>query len=536
MSSHGRIARHLLAASLLTAAAWSMPALAADPVPLSLFVSPEGLFGDVNGDTYSYKLIGEATGVKFDITRGVFESEDDKLGTVLASGDLPNVISMRDSKWVDDLGPKGLFVRLDDYINAGKMPNLKAQMEKRGVPWQDITSADGHIYMAPQFSDVEFVKPAMLMRADLLQACGYVADKNNPVLTKPITTPDDLVTAFQCLQKQLGGGPVIAARDGLANFLPGWAAWFGSSLDVYYNPDSKQFEYGPLSNRYRAMLQFFNTLYQQKILNPDYATLTDAEWSAIHDAGKAGAALENIGWNYERLGAKGIDPGKDFFLQSLTIDGQRIKWPWPSPRSSGQVLVISASSSQEQIDAAVKMIDYLYSDEGAQLVWYGKEGTDWKVKADGTACFTGTILFRPWAHGYCDGQVPDKSKPTFVQDSLLDGNPLYRIYGYGWKTKWPGVDNPDVAPNRWNEVLKQFQDGGSMTDPIPAAVLNQDEVSTVAQYGTPLDTYVSEETQKFIEGTRPLNDDEWAKFTQQVKDLGAQQVVDAYNAALSRRK
>lgn len=521
----------LFLASSLLAMTFSLPALAQQE--LDIFVSPEGLFGDITGDTYSYKLVGEATGVTFNIIRGNFDNEDEKLSTIFASGNLPTIISIRSDKYVDDLGPRGLFVRLDEYIEAGKMPNLEARMEEYGVAWSDITSSDGHIYQAPRFSDVQFFNPALLMRADLAQECGIIADKNNPGPGSVISTVDELYAALACETDKLGG-PALAARDGFASNAPDWARWFGTSINQYYNPVSKTFEYGPLMARYRTMVEFFAKLRADGILHPDYATLTDAEWSAIHDSGKGGAALENAGWNYNRLRDKGIDPGKDFFVQSLTIDGERILWPAPADINVGNVLVVSARSTSEQIEAAIKVIDYLYSDEGAQTIAYGKEGVDWQMGENGKACFLGTWLYRAHAHGYCDGKVPEAT--SFIQASLLDGNPLYRIYGYGWKGKWSGVDNPDVAPDRWNEVVNQFISAGSLVEPAPRVQLTPDEISTNAQYGTGLDTYVVEETQKFIDGVTPLNDETWSAFTAQVTALGAQQIVDTYNAALARKQ
>src|SRR6185436_8404549 len=122
---------------------------------------------------------------------------------------------------------------------------------------------------------------------------------------------------------------------------------------------------------------------------------------------------------------------------------------------------------------AVRMVDYLYSEAGAQQIAYGQEGVDWQDGTDGKACFLGTILYRPHAHGYCSDQVPE-GVPSFIEKCLLDCNTLYRIAGYGWQDKWSGVDNPDVAPDRWNEVVSQFVDGGSLTDPVPVVALNQD--------------------------------------------------------------
>ncbi len=533
------IAALLLMVGLLMTACAPQAALAPDAatgsVTVSVFTSPEGMFGDITGDTYSYKLIAEATGINLEITRGVLEQEDEKLGTLFASGDVPDVIQMVNKKWVNEYGSKGLFAPLDTYIDSGKMPNFKDQMEKRKIPWGDITSGDGHIYQAPMFDDIRWVTPALLMRADLLQNCGIIADKNNPGPPNVIATVDDLKNAFQCLKKELNGETVIGNRNGFQAMLKQMSTWFGTSYNQYYNPVTKTYEYGPLMARYRVMVEFFNWLYTEKMLHPDYATQTDAEMSALHDSGVLGAALQNIGWNYDRLRGKGIDPGKDFFVQSLTIDGEKVLWSTPTQLAGWNAIVVSASSSPEKIDAAIRLIDFLYSDKGAELAYYGKEGVEWKVGDNGKACFLGTILYRKHTHSYCDQKIPENA-PSFIQYSLLGGNLLMRINSYGWMDKWPGVDNPDTWPNRWGEVYSQFTGGGSMADTFPVISLTDDENGVIAQVGTPLETYVTEETQKFVEGGRPLTDAEWSAFTDKIKELEAQKVVDVYNAALSRKK
>jgi hypothetical protein len=63
---------------------------------------------------------------------------------------------------------------------------------------------------------------------------------------------------------------------------------------------------------------------------------------------------------------------------------------------------------------------------------------------------------------------------------------------------------------------------------------NTEELETQGELLPPLQTYILEETQKFIEGLRPLNDDEWATFTARIEELGGTQVADISNAALAR--
>jgi hypothetical protein len=74
----------------------------------------------------------------------------------------------------------------------------------------------------------------------------------------------------------------------------------------------------------------------------------------------------------------------------------------------------------------------------------------------------------------------------------------------------------------------------SMTDPLLPLTFTSEEQETLGQLQAPLDTYVLEETQKFIEGLRSLTDEEWNLFTAGIQELNAQQLVDIHNAALAR--
>ena len=48
----------------------------------------------------------------------------------------------------------------------------------------------------------------------------------------------------------------------------------------------------------------------------------------------------------------------------------------------------------------------------------------------------------------------------------------------------------------------------------------------------PIETFVDENVLRFILGTRPIA--EYEDFVQEVEDLGAQSLVDLYNAAAAR--
>ena len=387
----------VIALSPLIASQRSLVVAQDEKPTLSILLTEEGLYGEVTADNHMFSAIEAKTGYTFEITQVPFESYGDKLVTVLASGDFPDIMELGGGgSWAsgrqiaDQFGPEGLFVALDEYIDAGMMPNLAAELDRHQNEFAraQITSPDGHIYMAPQFSRLRFIQPGMVSRTDLLDECGIV-DKNDPD-PMAIQTLDQLYEAVVCMSDKLGGKPVWGNREGFAEFIRKNGLWFGTSFKEYYNPTTSQFEYGPLMARYRVMVEFHNRLWAEGLLHPEYATMSDEDWSSLfYGVCEAGIAVENIGWTIYPCRNIGIDTGKDYYIQSPTIDGERVLWANPSLLNFRRPMVVSANS--EHIEDAVAFIDWMYGQEGADTVYYGLEGVDWDYRSDGKTCVNGYI-------------------------------------------------------------------------------------------------------------------------------------------------
>ena len=129
-----------------------------EAVELELMIAPEGVFGDLTPDTYSMVLLAERTGFNFAFRQVPREFLGERIATTLASGDLPDIMQLgvpADSTAspmdiAHEFGPQGLFVALNEYIDAGMMPNLAAEMARQPDMLQAMTSPDGNIYAVPQ--------------------------------------------------------------------------------------------------------------------------------------------------------------------------------------------------------------------------------------------------------------------------------------------------------------------------------------------------------------------------------------------------
>jgi putative aldouronate transport system substrate-binding protein len=521
----------------------------AETVELELMLAPEGVFGDITPESYSMQLLADRTGFNFAFRQIPREFLGERIATTLASGDLPDIMQLglpADSTGTPmaiahEFGPQGLFVSLSEYIAAGDMPNLVAEMERQPDMEKLMTSPDGNIYAVPQVRRLRQLRPWLQLRADLLEQCGIIEDRWNGNWDA-ILTLEDLQGAMTCLQEQLGGKPVLSSRSGFTGHAGNWAKWMGTDLTVYYNPYTELYEYGPLMARFRSMVEFMNWMYENGILHPEYATMSDPDWEALaRGTCEAGAILENTGWHfYSCVENAGIDQGKFYPVMSLTIDDEKVLWPAPSNVWLGNPLVISASSSPEEIEAAVWLIDYLFSIEGRFLIYQGKEGVDWTYREDGTKCYTDTILRHPSLKEkhYCNGEIPE-SPPALTNETAFinDIGSLARVWWpeaephWGLMADWPAPEFPDG----WRWIDDNFiNPSGSYGDPLPSILLNEEEAETAASLGTPIDTYLLETIQQMIQGQIDINDDTWGELTSTIESMGAQDIVDAYNAALSR--
>lgn len=138
----------LLAAIMLLSL--SSAALAEEPVTLKVLVQLHELTKDP-AEIGVFKQIQEMTNTKFEWTV-VRSGWDEKKATMLASGDLPDIILTKGITDADIAQNTEYFVALNEYLDAGKMPNLTAAFEASPLLKAASTQMDGNIYSTPSQS------------------------------------------------------------------------------------------------------------------------------------------------------------------------------------------------------------------------------------------------------------------------------------------------------------------------------------------------------------------------------------------------
>jgi len=330
------------------------------------------------------KVIEEKTGVRieWEYTKG---SEAEKVNQIFTTQDLPDIYT--GPAWGGELdsiikaAKEDQLVDLTDKLD--QYPNLAKLVAKEHVPpalyEKAIDAYDGKKYLLLQNQpatdqDGTDWLYGFYVREDIAKQVG--------VDPQSVKTKDDL---YQLMKKikdadlKANGLPVIP----FGGFHNGWAVGIGNTMfypTEYLDSGNGQLEYVFMNKAYDEYTLYYRKLISEGLLDSEAFTQTDpiaqekikqgrvailsAHYPAILDASKD-YAKSHPGSNYvpvgplERAGAEANRPA------DLNIQGNN-------------VTVIPKKS--KNVDAALRVLEFLASDEGFLLTRYGVEGTHWEMK------------------------------------------------------------------------------------------------------------------------------------------------------------
>ena len=317
-------------------------------------------------------------------------------------------------------------------------------------------------------------------------------------MTAPKTI-DDVYTLLKTVKEKPKYIPLTSAGD---NFLYIKSA-FRVALD--YKDVGGKLEYIWVQPEFKDYLTFMNKLYSEKLLDNEYITLNGTTLTEKLMGDQAFST--NQGWAYACVNIRDI---------GTKISGAKIAClPLPSG-PNGQKPVLGSGwpvmrlwvvpMAAKNKDAAAKFMNYMATAESKATQDYGIEGEDYTKAADGKVNQTTEQQMNvTWKICYEVMSTPDSFKVRLVAK------------GYDW-------------------AYNQFLDAQKDAEVVPnyLSLLPPDDSFIKLQQQLALSTFVSEETAKFISGTRPLS--EFDKFVQELKDKGLDKQTDALNTWYNANK
>ena len=168
----------------------------------------------------------------------------------------------------------------------------------------------------------------------------------------------------------------------------------------------------------------------------------------------------------------------------------------------------------DDVETAMKFLDYLYSEDGILFYNYGFEGVDFELDENNTPKFTDAVINNEYGV-----DVPNMlriRRPYSLCSSLML---LYATAEF----------NTDLKNEAW-EVWSSNMDGAYY---IPSNVsMNAEETETSSYYVADIVTYASQMVPQFIAGDASL--DEWDTFVAQLKEMNIDKCIAAEQSAYDR--
>ncbi|WP_054955706.1 extracellular solute-binding protein [Paenibacillus dakarensis] len=460
--------------------------------------------GKVREDWEIFKEIEKKTGVSIKFNIVSQEGLAEKKQIMIATNSVTDFMQV-DNQEGREHGPEKVFLNLNDYLD--KAPNLKKFYEDYPEAKAVATGSDGGIYTVPVIEGDAAGKGFNFIwytRKDLL-------DKYN--LKEPTTVDEFYQLLKDFKEKEPKSYPLInnaiIGDTGLYTVMG--RAFTG--IQGFYNidPTTDQYAFAPYHDGYKDALVFMNKLYSEKLLDPEFWMLTQAQWEERILTGKS---LVTYFWkaDLESLVDKARKAGiADYELDALPLfaaDGIK-NYQYSRPVIGGSGRAISAKVKDKE--RAVQFMDFLVSEEGSNYLSLGIEGKTYTME---------------------DG------KPVYMKEfGTSPFNTLRKEWGV-----WYDLITLNNAKSRevWERGLSdKSKDINKRYEPfiIPAPkqiVKTEEELELEKSKLNNLNKFLEQRLTEFVTGKTPINDETYKQFLDDAKKLGSDDLLNMYNTAYNR--
>ena len=498
----------LLIAVAMLPLSFAAVASAEEPVTISIWGSDRENMPFRNG-LWTIDQLQEKLGIKIDIISAPTENLAEKYGLLMAGGELPTIVQY---KAKDLLLYKDAWIPLNELVNETDTPNLWKVYSDDNVR-RMVSDADGNMRFIGQRTAITAGK-LYFWRQDWL-------DKLN--LETPKTT-EDLYNIFKAIKEGDPNGngeadeiPFSVRKNGSNNrgnvipFIHNWGI-----AETFFAEDGKV-KFGATDPRMKDALEWLSRCYKEGLIDQEYLTLDKTAWysewtnNQVFMSYDWSAYIDNVANLFKDVetdihivgavppeGPTGISQTRDQ-LQPITVDED-----W----NAG----IYVGATEEQKKAALKLLDYVYSDEGMILMNFGEEGVHFNI-VDGDYKYSDLIMNNP------DGLSPQDALRSFGIQSMLT---LLQDARY----------ERAFVSDEVNRIRDIYEQEGHIGEPFPTLAFTNDEQSLLNEKYTEIETYMNEMVDKFIMGVEPL--DKFDEYVAQVESMGLADVLAVYQAAYDR--
>ena len=461
----------------------------------------EGYDGDDTGRTWDSNLfftrMRDRTGVRFMYRQASGYSEwKTRVAAMIKGENLPDVLFKAELTPTETrkLYEAGVLIDLRPYITEENTPALYALLEEHPEWKEAISMPDGAIAALPTFNRLQS-NDFMWINTQWLSRLG---------LKKPTTAEEltEVLRAFKTRDPNRN-----ASEDEVPlTFIGMWELRFlghayGMIDNDYYisvNGDGKVTS-GLASEQNRALLTWLHTLWAENLLDHNGFSQTDGMRQITDDSKTIpygmimgdtplGTVPTSVSVNYD-------------ILEPLTFDGKQVYRDLTGDVIRGTFAITRECANPAEIMA---WVDYLFTEEGALLAQYGKEGEEFSIDSQGK-----------WSWIDSNENVANKLIP---ERTIGTGSAIPGIALEDFQLKYT-----DEAARRIVEMMLAVKPYSLL--PYPYVVLSDEDAAELAKIQAELMGYAEQAMACFVTGDLEMNDSNWQTFCDTVKEKGLDRAV-----------
>ncbi|MBQ2741176.1 MAG: extracellular solute-binding protein [Oscillospiraceae bacterium] len=430
-----------------------------------------------------------------------------KFPLIMASPEeFPDVIGFQNKPiGFSDYAQQGAFLALDNYEEFLPDYNEFWSSLPEKDQWMRNTrkASDGKIYYAPTYGRERATNVrSWLYRKDIFE-------KHN--LETPETI-DDLYMVSKKLKEIYPESYPFCLRTGLGNMNVIGSSWKPNfRYNTYYDFENEKWSYGATESKVMLeMVEFFKKMVDEKLVPADFFTINVSSWQELVTTDRGFIMPEyQVRIDFFNTIARAKNP--EYTIAAMI--------PPKSTNGTGIAMVNKLNhdptgfaalntNNAGRIANAMRYINWFYSDEGAEIISWGKEGETYEV-------------------------VDGKRKFLVGEDESV--NTKYGLKTIGTYLRVdPAMIDASVSEEQAATTDFILEHTYPELDPKLYMELSAEDSTLVADYETSLKTVVEENLQKFIIGQRPLS--EWDKFQEELKELPVDELLAVYEKAYNKVK
>jgi putative aldouronate transport system substrate-binding protein len=502
------------------------------PVVLDTFISVGPRIEDINTNTVT-KHLEETTNVKFKFEATPDANADDKRKLIMASGDYPAVFLSGNFSQTEqiDFGQQGVLLPLNDLIEQYGNEIKRAFDEDPDLKTA-ITAPDGNIYALPSINDCFhcwYSQKMWINKAWL--------DKLN--LDIPTTT-EEFYNVLKAFKTQDPNG------NGKADEIPltgAYGTWHGlpyhflmnsfayDDEDKYFSMNNGKVGLSAITPEWRQGLEYVNKLYAEGLVDMEAFTQNNDALTQIGnregDNIIGATTVGHIGMAFNVY--EGQTRHKDYVSLAPLTGPNGIAYAGVFKGYGGGTFAITNKATQEQQIAAIKLADYMWSEEFAVINEYGLKGRYWEDAPAGENN----------VHG---NQAKYKLTPAFFEiGSTL--NDHWDQMGITRRTRdiresWVAPSDPMTEEGFEYRLFLETKNNYENREPKevypPTIFLDVDKAKEINMMKPLIKDYIESNMAQFITGSKKLTDDEWNKYVKGFDGLNLTTFLQYYQEAYDR--